>query len=60
MKDLISFKHELQNIISGDDTKGESNSLKAVQTHLKQNHFAGAKAEIKQFARSEEERALII
>lgn len=59
MKDIISFKHELQNIISGDDTKGESYSIKAVQTYLKQNCLAGTKAESKQFARSEEERALI-
>jgi hypothetical protein len=60
VKDLISFKHELQNIIAGNDTKGESYSVKTIQDYLKAIHHAGAKTESKQFTRTEEERALAL
>ncbi len=60
MKDIISFKNELQNIITGNDAEGPGYSVKAVPTFLKKNHSASAKAESKQFTRAEEERALIL
>ncbi len=60
MEDLISFKNELQNIINGNDFKGQSRLIKTVQTHLKANQLAGSKTEGQQPARAEEERALIL
>jgi hypothetical protein len=58
VKDLILFKHELQNIINRNEYKGEGGLIKTVQTYLKTSLSAGSKAEGKQHARAEEERAL--
>lgn len=59
MKDLISFKYELQNLITGNDAEGQSHLIKTVQTYLKTNHLSGSKAEGQQYTRPEEERSLI-
>ena len=59
MKELVSLKYELQHIITGDDSKGQSRLIKATQTYLKANHPAGSKTEDEQFTRAAQERALI-
>ncbi len=60
MKELIIFKHELQNIINRNEFKGQSNLIKAAQAYLKANLSAGSETEDKQFTRTEEERALTL
>lgn len=59
MEELNDFKHELQNIINGDDHPGQSNLIKATQTYLKSGHRTGEQAKAKFSTRAEEERALI-
>jgi hypothetical protein len=56
--DLKTLKYELQNIITGNDTEGQSHLIKAVQTHLKSGSSSGTKIETKFNTRAEEERAL--
>lgn len=58
MIDLISFKHELQNIINTDESFGPDNLIKAAQNLLRRITETGAATERKKPARAEEERAL--
>lgn len=59
MKDLKSFKHELQNLITGNDSEGADHLIKTAQAYLKRDSASGKKAEGEKFARTKEERALI-
>lgn len=59
MEDFKSVKNELQNIIVGDEYKGETNLIKTTQTFLKSGSGPRKKIETKFSTRAEEERALI-
>ena len=58
MKDLKSVKNELQNIISGKSNSGQSNTIQATKTYLRNCSEAGGKAKGTKPERAEEERAL--
>jgi hypothetical protein len=59
VKDLISFKHEQQNIINGTVATGESRLIKTGQAYLRKNLEAGENAEEKEYSREPEEKSLI-
>jgi Serine/Threonine/Tyrosine Kinase found in polyvalent proteins len=59
VKDLISFKHELQNIINGTITAGENQLIKTIQTYLGKNFASGKNAEEEKQSREQEEKSLI-
>ena len=59
MENLKSVKHELQNIISGNDGERATDFIKAVKAILTTGSKAGSKTETKRITREEEERALI-
>jgi hypothetical protein len=58
VESLKSFKNELQNIVFGNDGKGEGNLIKTVQANLKSDTNAGANAKAKFKFKPEEERTL--
>jgi hypothetical protein len=51
---LKSFKNELQNIILGNDSKGEDNLGKTIQAYLKSDTDAGANVKAKFKSKPEE------
>ena len=59
VRDSISFKHELQNIINGTIATGESQLVKTVQAYLRKNFETGGNAEEKKYSRQQEEEILI-
>jgi hypothetical protein len=59
VEDFKLVKNELQNIIIGDEYKGEANLIKTTQTFLKSGNSPGTKTEAKFSTRAEEERALV-
>ena len=58
MEDLKSVKNELQNIIKGKSSSGESDSIQAAKTYLRNYTQSSGKSEDPKPDRSEEERAL--
>ncbi len=62
MKSLITgineLKNELQNIIFGADTGGESQLIKTAQAHLRKSFTAGKGAEEKKYSREQETEKL--
>jgi hypothetical protein len=58
VENLKSFKNELQNIVFGNDGKGEGNLIKTVQAYLKSDTNAGANVKSKFRSKPEEERTL--
>ncbi|HET6993825.1 MAG TPA: hypothetical protein VFI06_02530 [Chitinophagaceae bacterium] len=58
MDDLKSFKNELQNVIKGKSSSGESDSIQAAKTYLRNHTRPGSEGQSSNQGRPEEERAL--
>ena len=58
MQDFKSFKNELQDIIKGKSSSGESDSIQAAKTYLRNYTQPSGKSKGSKPDRSEEERAL--